>query len=344
MKIWFNRWFSTVSHYIEMIRNNPDGKEVIIYGTHPNKDAVYLQVCDFAEIELDITGKEYIDYCLDFCKKHQIDIFVPRKENVLISKHLTQFTRIGTKVLVCPDPELMNMMDDKELTYKAIEDNNKNGDFLVSIPDYYIVNCLEDFKTAYENLKAKGHTVCFKPVIGEGANGFRVVKEHIESIDDLFTKGIGFRIPYSHACEVFNQQETFPSLMVLEFLDGPEYSIDCLADREKLYAVVPRKKGKGRVRVLEDNPELIEIAKKIYEKYRIPFVFNIQVKYRNGVPKLLEINPRMSGGLHISCFSGVNFPYLSLKLLLNEEIDIPKATYDIKASYLENPVILSKKR
>jgi biotin carboxylase len=324
-----------------MIRNNAEGKEVVIYGTHPDENAVYLQTCDIAEVEPDIEGIEYLNYCLDFCKKHQIDVFIPRKENVLISKHLTQFKSIGTQVLVCPDPELMNMMDNKELTYKAIESNNEKGDFLVEIPDYYIVRCLEDFKRAYENLKSKGLTVCFKPVIGEGANGFRVVKDHIESIDNLFNKGIGFRIPYSYACEVLSQQETFPPLMVLEFLDGPEYSIDCLADHEKLYAVIPRKKGNGRVRELENNPELINIAKNIYDKFRIPFVFNVQVKYRNGVPKLLEINPRMSGGLHISCLSGVNFPYLALKLLLNEKVDIPRPSFNIRASYLEQSVILS---
>ncbi|MFZ3589694.1 ATP-grasp domain-containing protein [Bacillus sp. DJP31] len=341
MKIWFNRWFSTVSHYIEMIRNNPDGKEVIIYGTYPNKDSVYLQACDFAEIEPDIKGKEYIDYCLEFCKKHQIDVFIPRKENVLISKHLSQFNEIGTKVLVCPDSELMEMMDNKDLTYKAIEESNRNGDFLVTIPDYYIVNCVDDFMKAYESLKEKGHTVCFKPVIGEGANGFRVIKEQIESIDDLFTKGIGFRMTYSQACEILSQQDTFPPLMVLEFLEGREYSIDCLADGENLYAIIPRMKGEGRIRKLEYKPELIEIAKNIYEKYRIPYVFNIQVKYRNGVPKLLEINPRMSGGLHISCLSGVNYPYLALKLLLNEEIEVPEPSYDIKASHLEHPVILT---
>ena len=47
MKIWFNRWFTTVSHFIDMIRDNEEKRKFIIYGTNPNKDALYLQNCDF---------------------------------------------------------------------------------------------------------------------------------------------------------------------------------------------------------------------------------------------------------------------------------------------------------
>ena len=33
--------------------------------------------------------------------------------------------------------------------------------------------------------------------------------------------------------------------MVLEYLEGPEYSIDCIASDEQLYAAIPRMKGEG---------------------------------------------------------------------------------------------------
>lgn len=83
--------------------------------------------------------------------------------------------------------------------------------------------------------------------------------------------------------------------MVLEYLEGPEYSIDCLATEEKLIAAIPRLKGSGRVRELVEHFELIQMAHAFHNEYKLPYVFNIQVKYNEGVPKLLEINPRMSG-------------------------------------------------
>ena len=79
-------------------------------------------------------------------------------------KGLVSLRHLGVKVLVCPDAKLMETMDNKADTYQLL--SNGAANFL--IPDYYVVNNIEDFKMAYEKLKEKGHTVCFKPVIGEG--------------------------------------------------------------------------------------------------------------------------------------------------------------------------------
>ncbi|WP_462409800.1 ATP-grasp domain-containing protein [Neobacillus sp. Marseille-QA0830] len=338
MKIWFNRWFTTVLHYIEMIRENEDHRNFTIYGSHPNPDALYLQNCDHAFIEPDLSGDAYIDFCLDFCLTHGIDIFIPHKENVLISQRLEKFEALGVKVLVCPDSKLMDMMENKAAVYKEFTSRPELS--LFSIPDYHVVNNLEDFKRAYESLKKKGHKVCFKPVIGEGAAGFRVIKEKKDSIEQLFGYSTGYRIPYNYACDILSQQASFPDLMVLEYLEGREYSIDCLASEEKLFAAIPRMKGDGRVRELVDHRGLMEMAQAFHDVYKVPYVFNIQVKYNQGVPKLLEINPRMSGGLHISCLSGINFPYLAIKVLLGERMDKITPRFGIRASHIEQELIL----
>jgi len=333
MKIWFNRWFTTVAHCIDRIRANEDQRKFIIYGSHPNKDALYLQHCDAAFLEPDIYGDDYIEFCLDFCRKHSIDMFIPRKENVLISKKLRLFEEIGVKVLVCPDSDIMEVLNNKAAAYLALSD-------IFTIPDYYVVNNGADFKKAYEKLKRNGHTVCFKPVIGEGAQGFRVINDEMETVNQLFHEGGGNRISFSYASEILGQQETFPDLMVLEYLEGQEYSIDCLASSDKMYAAIPRRKGEGRVREIVEHKELIELANNFHERFSIPYVFNIQVKYNHGVPKLLEINPRMSGGVHFSCLSGLNLPYLAIKLLLGEKVEIGSVKFGIRASHLEKEMLL----
>ena len=342
MRIWFNRWFTTVTHFIELIRTNDEGRKFVFYGTHPNKDALYLQYCDFAFTEPSVSGEEYIEYCLEFCLKHKIDIFIPRKDNVLISKRLADFEAIGVKVLVCPDSELMETLDNKAAAYHSIMQKGEEATEIVSIPDFYVVNNIKDFKIAYQTLRDKGHTVCFKPVIGEGATGFRVIEDEIESIDLLFRRASSRRLPYHYACEILSQQEVFPDLMVLEYLEGPEYSIDCIASHDRLYAAIPRMKGEGRIREMVDHHELIQLAHRFHQHYKIPYIFNIQVKYNQGVPKLLEINPRMSGGMHFSCLTGLNLPYLAIKLLLGEEIGQLKPRFGIRASHLEKEMILDK--
>lgn len=344
LKIWFNRWFSTVLHYMEMIRNNSDQQKFIIYGSHPNPDTVYLKYCDVAEFEPDLKGEEYLQFCLDFCRKHQIDVFIPRKENVLISQHLEDFKKIGVMVLVCPDGDLMSLMDHKAAMYRSIEEKEKAGKSIVSLPSYRIVNHAEGFKQAYRELRAQGHRVCIKPVTGEGANGFHIIDDEADTASFLFTTSFTQKISFETACKVLSQVETFPDLMVLEYLSGFEYSIDCLSDTHgNLLVAIPRKKGNGRIRELEENQELLLIAKRIAEEYKVPFVFNIQVKYQAGVPKLLEINPRMSGGLHTSCLSGINVPYLAIKLLLGEKVESLQPAYGIKTTHIEQSIILTEK-
>lgn len=342
INIWFNRWFSTVAHYMELIRHNPEQQQFVIYGTHPNPDTVYFKNCDVSGTEPDIGGEEYLHFCLEYCLQNNIHVFVPRKENVLISQNIKMFEEIGVKVLVCPIGDLMNMMDDKAAMYRSLEDLEKEGQFIVPIPSYRIVNDAEGFKQAYEELSKDNMKLCIKPIVGEGASGFRIIDNDADTIPFIFNTASSQKISYDTAYKILQTQKHFPDLMVLEYLDGYEYSIDCLARADgTLLVALPRKKGNGRIREIEYNEELIEIAEKMAQQYKIPFVFNIQVKYKDGIPKLLEINPRMSGGLHISCLSDINIPYYAVKLLLGGQVETLHPKYGVKATHIEQPVILS---
>ncbi|MDI2586779.1 ATP-grasp domain-containing protein [Psychrobacillus sp. NEAU-3TGS] len=345
INIWFNRWFSTVAHYMEMIRHNSDQQEFVIYGTHPNPDTVYFNYCDVSGTEPDIEGEAYLQFCIDYCIQNQIHVFVPRKENVLISQNLDKFEEIGVKVLVCPDGDLMALVDDKAAMYRSLQDQENEGNFIVAIPSYRIVNNAKEFQAAYEALSQNNTKLCIKPVIGEGASGFRIIDNKADTIPFIFSTASSQKISYDTAIKILKTQEHFPDLMVLEYLDGYEYSIDCLAEADgTLLTAIPRKKGNGRIREIEYNKELIEIAEKMAAQYKIPYVFNIQVRYKDGIPKLLEINPRMSGGLHISCLSDINFPYYAIKLLLGEQLETLDPRFDVKATHIEQPVILSSSK
>ncbi|MFJ5623077.1 ATP-grasp domain-containing protein [Peribacillus loiseleuriae] len=334
-RIWFNRWFSTAYHFIEAIKNNPDGMEFEIFGTHSNPNTVYFHVCDHSETEPEIDGEAYIQYCVDFCKKNQINVFIPYQHALEISKQLKRFDEVGTRVLVIDDYSLMETISDKGKLYESFE---KNG-LEKYIPDYHIVTTAEQFAKAYHKLHSCGKTVCVKPVDGRGGEGFRVIKREADGLKDLFGY-ISHKVSYNDAYKILASEASFQPLMVLEYLADFEYSIDCLAYGGELLAAVPRKKAGGRIRELKEVPELLQLAQSIHDVYNIPYVYNVQVKYNQGVPKLLEINPRMSGGLHISTLSGVNFPYLAVKLLLTGDARVEKPVFDIRATHIENAVIL----
>jgi biotin carboxylase len=335
-RIWFNRWFSVAFHYMNLIRNNPNGEKFELYGTHPNIQHMSLQACDHAETEPVLEGFQYVQFCLDFCKRHKIDVFIPRLKMLEIATYAEMFEEIGTKVMVCRDTSLLEKLMEKDLFYDSVR-----GKGIVEIPEYRVVNTAAGFKEAYESLRAKGLNVCFKPTNAEGGMGFRIVVEEQNRLEEMYG-WVNLNITFKQAYEAFSSKETFEDIMVMELLEGYEYSIDCLASAEgELLAAIPRRKEAGRLYLLEDVPELLELSRRFAEEYRIPYVYNIQVKYNKGVPKLLEINPRMSGGLYITCLSGVNIPYLAVKAVLGQPIDAITPQLGITATYVEQPIIVT---
>lgn len=334
-KIYFNRWFSTVYHYMNAIRENEDGAVFEIHASHPDPGHMSLQGADKAVTEPVLEGQAYAEYCAEYCRKHAIDVFIPRLHMLDIVQHAGLFDQIGTKILACRDADLLEDMLRKDKFYE-----NAMAKGVVDIPDYRVVNTVEQFEQAYSELTGKGHRVCIKPAESEGGLGFRIVGEPADPLADLYGY-VTPLLPFEDIRRRLSRAERFPDLMVMELLEGREYSIDCLADASgELRAAVPRRKIGGRVRMLENNARLLEIAGKVAVAYRIPYNFNIQVKYSGETPKLLEINPRMSGGLHLSCLSGVNFPYLAVKSALGGEIGPLQPQYGVLASHIEQPVVL----
>ena len=335
VNIYFNRWFSVAFHYMNLIRENDDGIPFTIFATHPDILHMSLQGADVAETEPKLEGIEYVQFCVDFCKRHEIDIFIPRLHMLDIALHAHLFDAIGTKLMVCRDVDLLESIMDKGKFYESVEEKG-----IMTIPDYHVVSTAEQFKTAYQELVAKGHRVCFKPTDSEGGLGFRIIDNTRSPLQDLFGH-VTSMISFEDAYRILSSEVSFPELMVMELLEGYEYSIDCLADEAgNLLAAVPRRKAGGRLRLMEHNIELKEIAAKVAETYKIPYNFNIQMKYNGSIPKLLEVNPRMSGGLHISCLSGINFPYLAVKSALGGEVQPVDFTVDVLASHVEKPLIM----
>ena len=101
---------------------------------------------------------------------------------MLISQHLDKFEEIGVKVLVCPDGDLMAIVDDKAAMYRSLENQENQGNFIVTIPSYRIVNNARSFQEAYKELSKNNMKLCIKPVIGEGASGFRIIDNNADTI------------------------------------------------------------------------------------------------------------------------------------------------------------------
>jgi len=92
LRVWFNHWFSTSYRLTEVMQEHAD-KKICIIGSNMRKNSVIQKVCDEWYEEPTCEGEEYINYCLDFCKDRQIDVFVPRRNMLNISQNINKFNQ-----------------------------------------------------------------------------------------------------------------------------------------------------------------------------------------------------------------------------------------------------------
>jgi len=323
MNIWIAHYFSSAINFINLIKEY--NNNIKIYCTNKNDYSLLLKEADYSEIEPILNDEEYINYCLEFCIRNNIKIFFPNYLKIpIISKNKYLFENINVKVIVDSNYELISSLDNKEKTYKLFNDK-----ITEIIPEYYIVNNYKDFEKAYSNLISKYKQVCFKPVESVGGKGFRIIDEWANSISSLLCE-FHPRISYKQVIDILKTKEKFTDLIVMEYLSGFEYSVDCFGDGENVLVSIPRKKLNGKLRYIENNKEIIEICKNIYSFIKVEYAFNIQFRFsKDNIPKLLEINPRLSGGSHLSCKSGINLLELCIKKALGEELNIINPKFDI---------------
>lgn len=143
--------------------------------------------------------------------------------------------------------------------------------------------------------------VFVKPDKGQGSQG-------VHKVDDLST----LRVLLSNN----------PDLIVLEYLSGKEYTVDCLTDRRKGLVFC---RGRERLRIKsgismnsksvdkKNNRIFCEYANIISSKLEFHGAWFFQIKQdASGNFKLLEVAPRVSGTMATHRVLGVNFPLLSI--------------------------------
>lgn len=310
MRVWFNHWFSQASEIIRLVKTPLKGeskKEIFIIGTHKNSNPEYKDDCDlFMQEPEGIQDDElrYLHWCLAFCKEMKIDVFLPYKHIDIITKNKHKFEQKGIKVLCMSNYDKFNCLNDKIETYKALEN------VLDIVPFYTQLDetvDLDKFKKP----------MCLKRAIDVGGKSYRMIVEEYTSKN--LNNYVKAEISMKDAYEICKKEK----LILMEQLDGVEKSIDCLITDKAQFLITRYKTGRHKEQVKAENePKIIEAIEKIcrqFDLYGIPF--NVQFIG----DKLLEINPRMAGGVYKSNLVGINIPRISLLSLIGEKI--PKFVY-----------------
>jgi len=136
-----------------------------------------------------------------------------------------------------------------------------------------------------------------------------------------------------------------PSLLVLEYLPGDEYTVDCFTDRhgKLLYA-----EARTRQRVTNgisvnsraiSGVEFKQFADRINDRLKFRGVWFFQVKRdRHMELTLLEIAPRVAGTMSLSRIRGVNLPLLSIYDAMDIDVGVLKNDFCVEVDRALNSV------
>ncbi|KFI08081.1 ATP-grasp domain-containing protein [Massilia sp. BSC265] len=308
MRVWYNRTFSSIYAAIRLIREADTAGRFTIIHSNANRHTPAARLAhEFYGEPVGLEPAAYVDWCLEFCRTHRIDIFVPGREATLLSAHHARFLEAGTRVLSAASPQKLQLMHDKAGFYAET--------VLPQAPvaEFRRFGNLEQFDAAWAELRPRHAKLCIKPSRGIYGIGFAIVDEERSSAA-LLLAGVEYHIGYQDLRRGLVELGEFRTMLLMEFLEGAEYSVDCVGDNGRLVAAVARRKLQASSGQLIDmRPEIIEATTRLAADYGLNGIFNVQFREAAGKPRLLEINPRMSGGIGMACAAGPNLPWIALK-------------------------------
>jgi len=125
--------------------------------------------------------------------------------------------------------------------------------------------------------------------------------------------------------------ERFPFPLIQEWIPdgGGTYGLSALFDEasniqaafvHKKLRMYPVQGGPSTLREGVEHPQIMEMGLSLLKSLNWIGVGMVEFKVdpRDGIPKLMEVNPRFWGSLQLAIVSGVDFPYLILRMARKE--------------------------
>jgi carbamoyl-phosphate synthase large subunit len=235
-------------------------------------------------------SSDFLPEVLEICRREKISLFFPGLDAELkpLSAHREAFKAIGTNVVVS-EPRIIDISDNKLLTYQELTKSGINVPFT-------------------QGLDASTNPGFFPLIIKQkigGARSKNVFFIKNRTVYDNVIRQIG-----DHAAEYIMQ----------EYIDGEEYTCGSINLNGECKGVIVMR------RILRDgdtykcfsvrHPVIEETVKNIMNAIRPFGACNVQLRLKDGVPFVFEINARCSGTTASRTLCGFNEPKLISDFLL----------------------------
>ncbi len=220
------------------------------------------------------------------------------------------------------DPAALELADRKDRFAAALSQAG------LPVPLTYRVDTPDDLYAAVARLKAAGARPCVKPATGIYGSGFWILQDGADPLGSLLDRHLSgaerLLDPSALAAALSGTARPEP-LVAMEFLPGTERSVDCVCDDGRLVASASRAKL-GSHQVVEPGGPATELAARVVALLRLDGLVNVQTRDgADGLPRVLEVNTRPSGGVGYAFAAGINLPGALALHLLGRPLPVPPA-------------------
>jgi carbamoyl-phosphate synthase large subunit len=258
------------------------------------------------------TDKDYIPSIFDIIKKEEIDAFycVSSAEIGVVAAKKEYLEQEGCVVLASGKQEIA-VAENKALLYDKLSTHG------IPTPKACVVKTLDEFTEAVGNLGYPDEKVCFKPPVGKGSRGFRILDASVNRRDLLMNhKPNSLYMSLDEFQKIFQNDPDFPELVVMDVAAGDEFDVMALCGETGALLVTVKSRESNRWGIINrgeqvDSPIHRKLVKEIIRV--IPLKYNICLQFIED--KIIEINPRPSTYIYQK---NLNEPYLAIKLALGE--------------------------
>jgi len=282
--------------------------EGIICAADASDQSPAFHIADRSYLVPRVDTAGYIPRLLEICSHEQIRIVIPLidTELAVLSENRHRFASMGVQVMVS-DPDVIAIGMHKTETCAFFK---RNG---VDTPELYTSEDIEQGRYPLP--------LMVKPNDGSASK-------------------MVFRVETREQLSFFRRY--VPQAIVQEFIDGDEYTLDVFVDLDGgVRCVVPRLRievragevSKGLIvkdeRIMGAGRRVGELLKGARGCITLQCIVN-----RQGVIKMIEINPRFGGGAPLSIEAGADMPAWVIKMVRGIEIG------DVEHAYRDGVMML----
>lgn len=311
----------TDGEFTGMIRSLRERADVRIIGFLFSENAAHRTMLDQWYIAPSWDDPEYIPFLLAVVEKEKVDFIFPvvTKSLELMAEKAKEIREKTGAIVVTSSASAIHTANNKAELFQKLKDDPSTSGYITEF----------DVAETTGELHEKATVPCVvKPVIGENKEGFfRVVTDDDWKSAFLEGKSGGLLCPSLLDLPDGTSRMDEPRL-IMPYLPGQEWDADLLVIDGKIVSATVRKNldmfgGLSACTETSDEPCILAACENIVRVLGLQYLCCISFKEdADGKIKLLEINPRAMGSIHVSSLGENNLVLRLLSHLLSEGGDL----------------------